>query len=50
MATPTTSTSDEGTDTAIVEVGDLVDDQQIVSETVLPTGTSCENIQVRIFQ
>jgi Ca2+-binding RTX toxin-like protein len=37
---------DEGTDTAIVEVGDLVDDQRIVSETVVPTGTSCEVILV----
>lgn len=36
---------DEGTDTAVVEVGDLVDDQRIVSET-LPTGTSCEIIVV----
>ena len=38
---------DQGTDTAIVEVGDLVDDRQIVSETVLPTGTSCEVIVVQ---
>lgn len=38
---------DEGTDTAIVEIGDAVDDQQIVSETLLPVGTTCENIEVR---
>ncbi|HEV2742723.1 MAG TPA: hypothetical protein VGV91_06185 [Rubrobacter sp.] len=31
-------------------LGDLVDGQELVSETVLPTGTSCETIQVRLFR
>jgi hypothetical protein len=41
---------DAGTDTAIVGMGDFVDDQRIVSETLLPTGASCENIRVVLFR
>lgn len=40
---------DAGTITAIVEMGDFVDDQRIFSETLLPTGTRRENIQVVLF-